>query len=200
MAWLWLIIRLYAGWEWLNAGFGKITSPVWTGPGAGTALTGFVNGALNKTAGANPDVNSIYAGFLQTFVLPHAAVWSWATALREVVLAWRVAGWWGLERWFLPLLGTPWWPGRLLHQSPWVEHSGQEIRHSHYRGLARRSEIWALLDRFQRPPRHARVAAASEHNLPLLPVDRTDQIAALAMPVWVAVAAIREGRRRNPHW
>jgi len=31
-----------------------------------------------------------------------------------VVLAWKTAGWWGLDRWLLPLMGTPWQPGRLL--------------------------------------------------------------------------------------
>ncbi len=30
-----------------------------------------------------------------------------------VILAWKTAGWWGLDRWLLPLLGTPWQPGRL---------------------------------------------------------------------------------------
>lgn len=166
MAWFWLIVRLYAGWEWLEAGYAKLTNPAWAGPAAGSALTGFVNNALNKTSGANPDVNSIYAGFLQAVVLPHAALWSWIVALGELavglglivglltgiaaffgglmnvnylfagtvssnpllfilatwlVLAWRVAGWWGLDRWFLPLLGTPWWPGRLRHGRPEVE-------------------------------------------------------------------------------
>lgn len=166
MAWFWLIVRLYAGWEWLEAGYAKLTNPTWAGPAAGSALTGFVNNALNKTSGANPDVNSIYAGFLQAVVLPHAALWSWIVALGELavglglivglltgiaaffgglmnvnylfagtvssnpllfilatwlVLAWRVAGWWGLDRWFLPLLGTPWWPGRLRHGRPEVE-------------------------------------------------------------------------------
>lgn len=29
-----------------------------------------------------------------------------------LILAWRVAGWIGLDRWALPLLGTPWKPGR----------------------------------------------------------------------------------------
>lgn len=28
------------------------------------------------------------------------------------ILAWRVASWYGLDRWLLPKLGTPWWrPG-----------------------------------------------------------------------------------------
>lgn len=26
-----------------------------------------------------------------------------------LILAWKVAGWWGLDRWLLPLLGTPWY-------------------------------------------------------------------------------------------
>lgn len=31
-----------------------------------------------------------------------------------LVLAWKTAGWWGLDRWLLPLLGSPWQPGRLF--------------------------------------------------------------------------------------
>jgi thiosulfate dehydrogenase [quinone] large subunit len=28
-----------------------------------------------------------------------------------LILAWRNAGWWGLDRWVLPVLGTPWHRG-----------------------------------------------------------------------------------------
>jgi thiosulfate dehydrogenase [quinone] large subunit len=31
-----------------------------------------------------------------------------------LVLAWKTAGWWGLDRWLLPILGTPWKPGRIF--------------------------------------------------------------------------------------
>jgi thiosulfate dehydrogenase [quinone] large subunit len=31
-----------------------------------------------------------------------------------LVLAWKVAGFWGLDRWLLPALGTPWNRGALL--------------------------------------------------------------------------------------
>jgi len=34
-----------------------------------------------------------------------------------LVLAWKTAGWWGLDRWLLPLLGSPWQPGRLFKES-----------------------------------------------------------------------------------
>jgi thiosulfate dehydrogenase (quinone) large subunit len=33
-----------------------------------------------------------------------------------VILAWKTAGWLGLDRWLLPLLGTPWKPGRLFEK------------------------------------------------------------------------------------
>ena len=28
-----------------------------------------------------------------------------------LIMAWKTAGWWGLDRWVLPALGTPWSPG-----------------------------------------------------------------------------------------
>lgn len=31
-----------------------------------------------------------------------------------IILAWKVAGYWGLDRFVLPMLGTPWRPGRLF--------------------------------------------------------------------------------------
>lgn len=34
-----------------------------------------------------------------------------------LILAWKTAGWWGLDRWLLPLLGTPWQLGRLFGES-----------------------------------------------------------------------------------
>ena len=157
LAWFWLIIRLYCGWEWLDAGWGKIQNPAWFGSSAGGALTGFVNGALAKTTGDHPDVAGWYAAFLQTFILPNATFWSNVVVLGEIlvglglifgaltgvaaffgtvmnanyllagtvstnpllfilgtwlVLAWRVAGWWGVDRWLLPLVGVPWAPGQ----------------------------------------------------------------------------------------
>jgi thiosulfate dehydrogenase (quinone) large subunit len=33
-----------------------------------------------------------------------------------LVLAWKTVGWWGLDRWLLPALGTPWRPGQVFHR------------------------------------------------------------------------------------
>lgn len=35
-----------------------------------------------------------------------------------LMLAWKTAGWWGLDRWALTTLGTPWQPGRGLSKPP----------------------------------------------------------------------------------
>ena len=34
-----------------------------------------------------------------------------------LILAWRVAGWFGLDRYLLPLVGTPWHPGKLFKRT-----------------------------------------------------------------------------------
>lgn len=83
---LWLLVRLYVGWEWLIAGWGKLHSPVWFGPNAGSALTGFIQGALTKTTGLHPDVPMWYASFLQNYVLPHASTWSNMVAVGELLV------------------------------------------------------------------------------------------------------------------
>jgi thiosulfate dehydrogenase [quinone] large subunit len=159
-SWFWLIVRLYTGYVWLAAGWEKIISPAWVGAQAGTALTGFVNGALKQTAGAHPNVQGWYAAFLQDIVLPAAPLWSGIVAFGELavgialilgiftgiaaffggfmnvnyllagtvstnpflfvfatwlVLAWKTAGWIGLDHWIFPALGTPWRPGKIFH-------------------------------------------------------------------------------------
>ena len=91
---LWLLVRLYLGYEFLMAGWGKLASPAWFGTDAGAALQGFVNGAVAKTACApgivaaacHPDVQMWYASFLQASVLPHVMVWSNAVVLGELAI------------------------------------------------------------------------------------------------------------------
>jgi thiosulfate dehydrogenase (quinone) large subunit len=33
-----------------------------------------------------------------------------------IVLAWQVAGYWGADRFILPVLGAPWKPGLIVHR------------------------------------------------------------------------------------
>jgi thiosulfate dehydrogenase [quinone] large subunit len=156
LAWIWLIVRLYVGYQWISAGYEKIINPAWVGSQAGTALTGFLNNAISLTSGAHLAVQGWYASFLQRAILPGASTWSYVIAFGEtlvgaglilgvftgiaaffgffmnfnylmagtvsinpvllflsliLLLAWKTAGWWGLDRWVLVDLGTPWSPG-----------------------------------------------------------------------------------------
>lgn len=86
LSWLWLFLRIYIGYEWVVAGYGKITSPVWTGSKAGVALTGFIQGALAKTTGDHPDVRLFYGWFLQHVVLPNVKIFSILVAWGEVLV------------------------------------------------------------------------------------------------------------------
>lgn len=151
-AWLWLIIRIYLGWTWLNSGWGKISGGTWM---TGEPLKGFWSGAVAIPDEGRPAIAfDWYRSFLQfmldngwyTWFGPLVAIgetligialivgaltglaaaggafmnWNFIMAGSAstnglllmlavfLVLAWKVAGWWGLDRWLLPLLGTPW--------------------------------------------------------------------------------------------
>lgn len=86
VSWVWLAARLYIGYEWVVAGWEKAINPVWFGSKAGVAITGFVNNALTKTAGAHPDVQGWYAYFLKNFVLPNADIFSYLIVIGELAV------------------------------------------------------------------------------------------------------------------
>lgn len=156
---LWFLLRIYVGYEWVIAGWEKVTSPLWSGTNSGMALQGFLMGALKKTGGAHPDVSAWYAQFIKEFVLHHTVLFSNMVSFGELfvgialilgaftgvaaffgafmnmnylfagtvsvnplmfliqlflVMAWRVSGWIGLDRFLLPYLGVPWKKGKLF--------------------------------------------------------------------------------------
>jgi thiosulfate dehydrogenase [quinone] large subunit len=84
--WLWLALRVYLGYEWIGAGWAKVTSPEWVGLEAGGMLTKFLTASLAKTAGAHPDVASWYAWLITHVALPHTALFSNLVAVGEVAV------------------------------------------------------------------------------------------------------------------
>lgn len=167
IAWVWLLVRLYVGWQWLVAGTEKLTgysidfgsfgqhvgnSWIFTNH-LGAPLTGFLHGALAQTAGAHPAVQGWYGWLVQNVGIPGAGFFTYLVTFGEIlvglglilgvltgiaaffglfmnlnfmlagaisinpiigglalflILAWRVAGYYGGDRYLLPLLGTPW--------------------------------------------------------------------------------------------
>lgn len=69
------LLRLYIGYEWLVAGWGKITGDFNT--------TGFLNGAIAKAAGDHPAVQGWWAAFLEGFALPNAGLFNFLVAYGE---------------------------------------------------------------------------------------------------------------------
>src|SRR5215207_8764265 len=161
MAPVWLILRLWLGYEWLKAAWGKWTEGGWVGEGAGGAVQGFAQGAIAQTTGEHPQVTQWYASFLENVVVPNAALFSYLVTFGEILvglalilglftgiaaffggfmnasyvfagvaganplmfllavlimMAWRVAGYWGLDHWALPMLGVPGSRGTLFQR------------------------------------------------------------------------------------
>lgn len=85
-AWFWLAIRLYIGYEWFLAGWGKLNNSAWTGDVAGTAVENFLKESLQKTTGQHPDVPSWYAYFIQNVALPNSAIFSYLVVYGELAV------------------------------------------------------------------------------------------------------------------
>jgi thiosulfate dehydrogenase [quinone] large subunit len=160
---LWLPIRLFVGFEWLEAGVHKATGGGWLDGGA--SLLGFWTSAVKvPETGRAPITYEWYRTFLQTLIDNHAQGWfAYVITFGEIavgvalilgaltglaaffgcfmnmsfmlagsastnpimfalaiglILAWKVAGYYGLDRYLLPLLGTPWRRGSLFAQQP----------------------------------------------------------------------------------
>ncbi len=165
---IWLVARLWLGYQWLHAGWEKITGTQggwhwvmthdsWFKTSAG--LKGFAGFALSNAKGPHAAVNyGWYASFLRWlahsggFLAPVIAagelliglglIFGLFTAIAALfggmltmsfglagvagvnplfflvevllILAWRNAGYYGLDRYVLLALGTPWRPGKLL--------------------------------------------------------------------------------------
>ena len=164
-AWLWLPLRLYLGWSWLQHGLEKVTNPAWTE--SGEALAGFWGNAV--TTDPKPVITvSWYRGFIEAMLGAQAYTWfadlvvygemlvgitlilgaftgiaaffgafmNWNYIMAGsastnglllviavgLIVGWKISGWIGLDRWLLPLLGTPWRPGTLFTRRGHHDH------------------------------------------------------------------------------
>lgn len=158
---LWLPLRVFLGWSWLDAGLHKVQDPKWMD--TGQAILGYWQNAVKIPEGGRPAITyDWWRSFLQMLIDSDAHVWfgkviavsevliglglitgalvgiaafggmlmnmsfllSGSTSTNPImlttafllVLAWKVAGWIGLDRVLLPALGTPWHGGTLVHR------------------------------------------------------------------------------------
>jgi thiosulfate dehydrogenase [quinone] large subunit len=161
-AWLFAIIRIYLGYDWIVASLHKINDPAWVQ--TGTALKGFWTNAVKVADGKGPIAFDWYRNFIQFLLDTGAYAWfgkliaygeflvglglivgafvgiaaffgallNWnfimagAASTNAVLftlaiilmLAWKVAGYYGLDYYLLPLVGTPWGKNRRAPAPP----------------------------------------------------------------------------------
>lgn len=150
---IWLPIRIFLGFQWIEAGWHKLTDEGWVGGGA--SLLGYWENAVKIPEQGRPPISfEWYRSFLQFLIDNQAQGWfAWLITLGEIaigvgllagalvgfaaffgalmnmsfllagsassnpvlftfaiglMLAWKVAGYYGVDRWLLPRLGVPW--------------------------------------------------------------------------------------------
>jgi len=153
MSWLWLVLRVWLGYKWIDAALSKIDNPAWVQ--TGDALKGFWTGAVAIPETGRPAIAfDWYRNFLQYMLDVEAYTWfaklvaygelligialilglftgiaaffagfmNWNFIMAGsasvngmlffvsvlLILAWKVAGYIGLDYFALPFLGTPW--------------------------------------------------------------------------------------------
>jgi len=73
------LIRLYLGYQFLTAGWGKIT-------GGAFDASGFINGAIAGATGEHPAVQSWWASFLQGVALPNVELFNFLVPWGEFLV------------------------------------------------------------------------------------------------------------------
>lgn len=73
-----VLIRLYLGLQFLQAGWGKVTG--------GFDSSGFLQGAIAKASGDHPAVQGWWASFLEGFALPNAGLFNFLVAWGELLV------------------------------------------------------------------------------------------------------------------
>ena len=158
---IWLVLRVYIGWAWLEAGWHKFEDPAWME--SGQAIMGFWTRALGNAPNGKPIiVYGWYRDFIQFLVDSGSHPWfakaivfgelavglglivgalvgiaAFFGALMNMsflmagtvstnpvlffagillILAWKNAGYLGIDRFLLPMLGTPWLQPKLKEE------------------------------------------------------------------------------------
>jgi len=73
-AWFWLVVRLYVGWQWITAGWHKVTDPAWVQ--TGEALKGYWERAVAIPETGRPAITfGWYRSFLSGLLESGSYTW-----------------------------------------------------------------------------------------------------------------------------
>ena len=93
---LMVVLRLYLGYEWMVAGWGKLTN--------GFDASGFLKGTLAKAAGEHPAVQGWWAAFIENVALPNVGLFNFLVPWGEFLVG--IALILGLFTTFAALMGA----------------------------------------------------------------------------------------------
>lgn len=83
----WLFVRLVLGTEWLRGGWEKLGDAGWTATPVGTAVAGFLKGAIAKaTQGRYPEVPHWFHNLAQDVFLPNAELLAYLVSIGEILV------------------------------------------------------------------------------------------------------------------
>jgi thiosulfate dehydrogenase [quinone] large subunit len=163
MAWVWLVVRVWVGYQWITASLHKFEDPKWVV--TGEALKAYWMNAVKIPAQGRPLISfDWYRDFLNFLLANESYTWfaklvtygemlvgiglivgafvgiaaffgalmNWSFMMAGsastnpvlfllavlLIMAWKVAGYFGLDYYLLPLLGTPWKPGQAFEARP----------------------------------------------------------------------------------
>ncbi len=162
-SWVWLVLRIWVGYQWIQASLHKITDPAWVQ--TGTALMGFWKGIVTVPAnGKSVVAYDWYSSFINFMLQNQAYTWfaklvaygellvgiglvvgafvgiaaffgalmNWNFIMAGsastngfllvlgilLVLAWKTAGYIGVDYFLLRWLGVPWKGGEVAEAAP----------------------------------------------------------------------------------
>lgn len=83
---LWLLLRLWLGYNWLTSGIEKFGDPTWVGADAGKAIRTFFSKAIASAQGPDATVTGWYAAVLKGVAQPSAGVLTYLIPVAEVTV------------------------------------------------------------------------------------------------------------------
>ena len=79
---IWLIIRVYIGYQWIIAGWSKLGNLAWLGESAGFAIKNFLIQATSQ----NPHMSAWFSYFIENIVLKHPVFFSYLVVYGEIIV------------------------------------------------------------------------------------------------------------------
>jgi thiosulfate dehydrogenase [quinone] large subunit len=108
---VWLIVRILLGWVWVSAGIAKLGNPAWMQTGSALIAISETLIGVALILGLFVGIAAFAGSFMNcSFIMTgtDSSNGPLFVAAILLILAWKTAGYYGLDRFVLPRLGLSW--------------------------------------------------------------------------------------------